>query len=149
MLSTTCWVLTGPSQGPIEGTVYLRREDANVALDLLQNSPPWKDSVLEVRERRLTLAFGVTDQRVTPEAVLKMPQPGPRRFELHRVEDKSGVSGTGVVAEGVEFFDGTVALRWKTEHSSFGNYDSMAKLEAIHGHGGTTRVVWLDLETSQ
>jgi hypothetical protein len=26
-----------------------------------------------------------------------------RRFELHRTEDLTGVSGTGVVAEGVKF----------------------------------------------
>src|SRR4051794_16547249 len=34
------------------------------------------------------------------------------RFELHRDQDISGVSGVGVVAEGVAFTDGTVALRW-------------------------------------
>lgn len=33
------------------------------------------------------------------------------RFELVRDVDVTGISGTGVVAEGVEFSDGTVALR--------------------------------------
>lgn len=33
-----------------------------------------------------------------------------RRFELHREEDVSGVSGTGVVAEGVAFSDGRVLM---------------------------------------
>lgn len=36
----------------------------------------------------------------------------PRLFVLDRVEDVSGVSGTGVVAEGIEFSDGVGALRW-------------------------------------
>lgn len=35
-----------------------------------------------------------------------------RRFRLIRHHDVSGVSGTGPVAEGVQFTDGAVALRW-------------------------------------
>lgn len=68
------------------------------------------------------------------------------RFELHRDQDVSGVSGTGVVAEGVEFTDGTVALRWCSEWpTSVVFHDrGMEAVEAIHGHGGATRIVWLD-----
>jgi hypothetical protein len=40
-----------------------------------------------------------------------------RRFRLQRLEDESGVSGVGYVAEGCESTDGRVALRWKL-HSS-------------------------------
>lgn len=65
-----------------------------------------------------------------------------RTFVLFREEDPSGVSGCGVVAEGVEFDDGTVALRWRTLHRSTALYDGMAVLLAIHGHDGRTRVVW-------
>lgn len=65
-----------------------------------------------------------------------------RRFELHRVEDKTGVSGTGVIAEGLEFSDGHACLRWKTQYRSTTIYDSMKDVEAIHGHGGTTKIVW-------
>lgn len=65
-----------------------------------------------------------------------------RTFELHRLEDETGISGTGLVAEGVEFTDGTAALRWRTKVVSHGTYASMADLEAIHGHGGKTRVIW-------
>jgi hypothetical protein len=64
-----------------------------------------------------------------------------RQFELHRIEDESGVSGTGIVAEGVEFDDGSCALRWKTEHKSTAVYESMRTLEKIHGHNGKTKVV--------
>ena len=67
-----------------------------------------------------------------------------RRFELHRDEDETGVSGTGVVAEGVAFRNGKIVLAWLTRHKSLTVYDDMATLETIHGHGGKTRVVWHD-----
>lgn len=72
-----------------------------------------------------------------------------RRFELHRDEDVSGVSGTGVVAEGVAFSNGgPVALRWTSEWpTSVVFHDrGVESLEAVHGHNGRTRIVWLDRE---
>lgn len=41
-----------------------------------------------------------------------------RLFQLHRDEDPTGVSGPGIVADGVEFDDGTVVIRWRSEHAS-------------------------------
>ena len=38
-----------------------------------------------------------------------------RRFELHRDHDVSGVSGTGLVAEGALFSDGVAVVRWLTD----------------------------------
>ena len=67
-----------------------------------------------------------------------------RLFELHRDHDVSGVSGTGVVAEGVEFSDGTCVVRWRSGVGSTGVWHSIKDVEAIHGHGGATRVVWLE-----
>ena len=67
-----------------------------------------------------------------------------RRFYLVRKEDVSGTSGVGVVAEGVEFASGWVALTWKTELSSLAFYHSIATVEAIHGHDGKTSVQWHD-----
>lgn len=67
-----------------------------------------------------------------------------RRFELHRDVDATGVSGTGAVAEGVEFSNGYCALTWRTVHTSVAFYPSIATLEAIHGHNGQTRIVWVD-----
>lgn len=67
-----------------------------------------------------------------------------RRFELHRDQDASGVSGTGVVAQGIQFDDGTCALRWLSQHRSTAMYESVRDIELIHGHGGLTRLVWLD-----
>jgi hypothetical protein len=69
-----------------------------------------------------------------------------RRFELHRHEDPSGISGTGIVAEGVEFTDGTVALRWLGEWPVTTNHHDrgIQSVQALHGHSGRTEVVWLD-----
>jgi hypothetical protein len=66
-----------------------------------------------------------------------------RLFELHRVEDESGVSGTGRVAQGCQFDDGVCVLRWLTAFRSTAIYSSIAELDAIHGHAGKTKVVWL------
>lgn len=67
-----------------------------------------------------------------------------RRFELHRDQDLTGVSGVGLVAQGVAFDDGTCALRWISEHRSTAVYDSAGDIELIHGHGGLTRLTWID-----
>lgn len=72
-----------------------------------------------------------------------------RTFTLYRDEDPTGVSGTGDVAEGVRWSDGTVSIRW------FGAYSSMVywskgldAVEAVHGHDGRTRVVWDSRDSS-
>lgn len=69
----------------------------------------------------------------------------PRRFRLVRDHDVSGVSGVGAVAEGVEFTDGSCVVRWTAgEHRSTVVWASVEDALAIHGHGGATRVEWLD-----
>lgn len=67
-----------------------------------------------------------------------------RRFHFQRDEDLTGVSGTGRVAEGVLFWDGAVVVRWCTDIRSFVFYNSIADAEFIHGHGGSTKIVWED-----
>jgi hypothetical protein len=67
-----------------------------------------------------------------------------RRFQLVRDEDVSGVSGTGVVAEGVVFSTGKVVLSWCSEYRSVTVYDSVGDLETVHGHEGRTHIAWLD-----
>ena len=61
-------------------------------------------------------------------------------FRLVRDTDVSGTSGVGVVAQGVQFDDGTCAMRWLTETASTGVYDSIDDLIFIHGHNGATNV---------
>lgn len=72
------------------------------------------------------------------------PLPFVRLFKLVRDEDISGISGIGMVAEGVKFSDGTCVLCWVTEHRSIAIYASIEELDAIHGHGGRTRIEWVD-----
>lgn len=67
-----------------------------------------------------------------------------RRFHLQRDVDTSGVSGTGVVAEGVLFSSGKVVLSWLTRHTSVAVYDDLETMLQIHGHGNNTRVVFRD-----
>jgi hypothetical protein len=66
-----------------------------------------------------------------------------RLFYLNRVEDETGVSGTGEVAGGIIWHDGRVAMRWFTDTASTAFYDSIQAVEEIHGHGGKTRVVFM------
>ena len=65
-----------------------------------------------------------------------------RVFRLERTEDVSGISGTGVVADGVVFPDGVAVLRWRTAGASTAIYDSVEDVERIHGHDGKTRLAW-------
>jgi hypothetical protein len=72
------------------------------------------------------------------------PKTAMRRFQLVREEDVSGISGVGIVAEGIQFSDGTVAMKWLTPLSIAEIAPSVVVLEEVHGHGGKTRVVYLD-----
>lgn len=66
-----------------------------------------------------------------------------KTFQLARDIDVSGISGTGVVADGVVFPDGTCVIRWRGGRQSTVVWPSIDDVEAIHGHGGATRIVWL------
>lgn len=65
-----------------------------------------------------------------------------RLFELVRTTDVSGVSGTGVVAEGVIFGDESVAIRWRGEHASTVVWRNLSDAMHVHGHGGQTQLRW-------
>jgi hypothetical protein len=63
-----------------------------------------------------------------------------KTFRLYRDRDVSGVSGTGVVADGVQFDDGVVVIRWRGPQRSTVVWNSLADAIAVHGHGGATRI---------
>jgi len=65
-----------------------------------------------------------------------------RTFKLYRKKDISGVSGTGYVAEGVQFEDGTVVMSWLGKLHSLGIFNSINELEKIHGHEGSSYIEW-------
>lgn len=72
-----------------------------------------------------------------------------RTFELHRREDPTGSSGTGIVADGVVFPDGRCAYRWRTgvaQVATTVTADRIEDVEALHGHEGRTHIVWTGTE---
>lgn len=65
-------------------------------------------------------------------------------YEMIRDEDVSGVSGTGPVAQLVEFDSGEVAVSFYPHTANVPNvivYHSLADADKIHGHQGRTRLV--------
>lgn len=117
---------------------------------------PWEDAEISPEEfkaagfRETCLNHPAAMAGVKSEQSWSWDEPAPpkaptvRRFRLQRDTDVTGVSGTGAVAEGVQFSDGTVAMRWLTAHRSTVLWDSIEEAEKVHGHDGKTRVVWLD-----
>ena len=71
-----------------------------------------------------------------------------RRFELHRDEDETGLSGTGLIVEGVEMSNGAVVMRWVPWPYSIAVYPErgIESIEHLHSHRGRTRLMWLDGE---
>lgn len=76
-----------------------------------------------------------------------------RMFTLVRDVDVTGISGTGPVAEGVQFSDGVVALRWVAPGISEVNrhrgvlpttvvHENVESVMALHGHNGSTHIEW-------
>ena len=68
-----------------------------------------------------------------------------RRFHLLRHQDVTGVSGTGVVAQGVQFYDGTCVLYWVGAAPSVVVHRNLDNVIAVHCHGGLTSVVFEDI----
>lgn len=71
-----------------------------------------------------------------------------RRFVLQRNRDDTGVSGTGIVAEGTLFSDGRAIVRWCGNNSSIVLWNNLDELLKVHGHDGQTRLRWLDTDTA-
>lgn len=65
-------------------------------------------------------------------------------FQLNRIRDISGVSGTGIVAEGVEFSNGKCVMSWLTGHQSIIVYDDMKTLVAVHERDGNAKILYPD-----
>jgi len=67
-----------------------------------------------------------------------------RLFRLIREADVSGVSGTGHIADGVLWSDGTVTVQWLGDWPTTQDHPrGIASVEHIHGHGGATRIEWV------
>lgn len=67
-------------------------------------------------------------------------------FVLRRHEDVTGVSGTGIVADGALFpaAGGSKAVvRWRGERGSTVTWDNLRHVQEIHGHDGRTAVEFI------
>jgi hypothetical protein len=85
-----------------------------------------------------------------PQVLLAGPEPAQspactlRRFILVRRHDPTEVSGTGIVAEGVEFAETKMcALFWRNSESG-GIYLHVGVIREKHCHHGYTDLVWVD-----
>lgn len=74
-----------------------------------------------------------------------------KRFVFLRKNDISGISGCGRVAEGCLFADtGQVVVHWLGSHGSINIYNSLEDVEYIHGHNGSTEIIFEDdIETKE
>lgn len=65
---------------------------------------------------------------------MKRAPHGMRRFTMRRDFDVSGVSGTGIVLEGVHFSTGVVVIHWLTPppRGSISVFDDFEQFLAIH-----------------
>lgn len=68
------------------------------------------------------------------EAAMDRAPSGMRRFTMRRDADASGVSGTGVVLEGVLFSTGPVVIHWLTPppRGSIAVFESLDQFLSIH-----------------
>lgn len=60
-------------------------------------------------------------------------------YDLIRAVDLTGVSGTGRVAQAIEFDSGKVAVAWCASNHprSVAVYDTLDEAKLVHGHSGT------------
>lgn len=73
-----------------------------------------------------------------------MSQPArPRCFTLHRDHDIDGIHGTGRVAEGVVWTDGTVSVHWMGAKPSWVHHRTLGDAATVQGPTNT-RLEWLD-----
>ncbi|MBB1153510.1 hypothetical protein [Amycolatopsis dendrobii] len=66
------------------------------------------------------------------------------RFVLERTDDVTGITGTGIVADGVVWPGGKVTIVWRGPHSSIVIWPDLETALAVHGHDGATKAVFID-----
>lgn len=84
---------------------------------------------------------------------MNTPQPEPRLFHLVRPPGaapgagsraSTGAAGLVTVAEGVEWSDGTVTLRWRGQWPATSAWEGgIDAVLAVHGRNGATKLRWL------
>ena len=62
-------------------------------------------------------------------------------FYLLRKIDPTGISGVGVVAQGVILSSGRCIIEWTSFHTSINIYNSLDAIKELHGHNGDTEII--------
>lgn len=63
-----------------------------------------------------------------------------QEFYLLRKKDLSGLSGTGIVARGIELQSGRAVLEWLGKYKTITVFDNIQQIIDIHGHEGATEL---------
>ena len=71
-----------------------------------------------------------------------------RRFILDRDTDITGISGTGVIAHGVEWEEGGQAGLYWLGTKTTRQYPDILSVQAIHCYNDNAKVVWIDEDHS-
>ncbi|MFE2407056.1 hypothetical protein ACFXDE_01795 [Kitasatospora sp. NPDC059408] len=82
-------------------------------------------------------------------AYLDTLSPAASPFVLRRHHDITGVSGTGIVADGVLFpaaGKSRAVVRWRGERGSTVVWDHLGHVKEIHGHDGATVVEFIPVD---
>lgn len=54
------------------------------------------------------------------------------------------MSGTGYVAEGIQFHDGEIVVSWYGKHHIFECPKDLKTWLKVHGHDGLSKIIWID-----
>lgn len=113
-------------------------------MDLTNSKVIQKKPRVRDRSRRSTCRSDIKGKSMTikPNHTSSISQM--RRFVLIRVEDLTGVSGTGEVAEGTVFSSGLAVIRWLREPYAMGVYQTLDDVISVHGHEGRTQLQFID-----
>lgn len=67
-----------------------------------------------------------------------------RRFVIDRQQDITGISGTGIILYGIEWFVGGPCDVYWLGTKTTGQYPSMAVVESTHCYNNNAQVIYLD-----
>ena len=100
-------------------------------------------------EEETEKAVSTGPEDLKPKPPTKTAPRGIETFTVCRQSDESGVSGTGVIIEGVLFATGQVVLHWLTPapKGSISVFDSLNDFKKIHSDPHPTNktiITWLD-----
>ena len=81
-------------------------------------------------------AVEISDDELLPKAPPKLAARGIRTFTVARRADETGVSGVGVIIEGVEYATGQVVIHWlfPPPRGGIAIFDSLEDFLKVHVH---------------